>query len=155
MYLSTPPWEQQVTPSNDDNPTHPNGVFASAITNVDHPYLYHQVLLYLYDITNLYIMISYDQHNLSLPVINDSSWAEHLHSQNDQSHRRYGDLIQNRSMTMTSNNPSINISVATKYLDPGERGAQVIIDNVSNVCDSHWIELDQKRHRAVIIGLSF
>ena len=29
-------------------------------------------------------------------------------------------------MTMTSNNPSINISVATKYLDPGERGAQVI-----------------------------
>ena len=30
------------------------------------------------------------------------------------------------SMTMTSNNPSINISVATKYLDPGERGAQVI-----------------------------
>ena len=29
------------------------------------------------------------------------------------------------SMTMTSNNPSINISVATKYLDPGERGAQV------------------------------
>merc|ERR1719471_962582 len=28
------------------------------------------------------------------------------------------------SMTMTSNNPSINISVATKYLDPGERGAQ-------------------------------
>ena len=30
-------------------------------------------------------------------------------------------------MTMTSNNPSINISVATKYLDPGERGAQVII----------------------------
>ena len=31
------------------------------------------------------------------------------------------------SMTMTSNNPSINISVATKYLDPGERGAQVIM----------------------------
>ena len=30
-------------------------------------------------------------------------------------------------MTMTSNNPSINISVATKYLDPGERGAQVLI----------------------------
>ena len=29
------------------------------------------------------------------------------------------------SMTMTSTNPSINISVATKYLDPGERGAQV------------------------------
>ena len=37
------------------------------------------------------------------------------------------------SMTMTSNNPSINISVATKYLDPGERGAQVIIKVLINM----------------------
>ena len=43
---------------------------------------------------------------------------------------------------MTSNNPSINISVATKYLDPGERGAQVVILNC-NSCELDVIEFDQ------------
>ena len=83
----------QVTSSNDDNTTHPHGVLASTITNVNHPYLNHQVRLYFYNITNFTLLshmisttLHYQSSSLSSPPL---SLSFHKIIFIKKSHHRY------------------------------------------------------------------